>query len=194
MASVVGYKVRVMELHCIFARININIVRYALQICCYNYEKALQSPLPHIEAATGEVKVLRRTPDPLIAALVKLKDCLVESDGNLLWMNYLSETEAEAILTDYHPESVLKLLEGIPSKKSLVRYLECAYDVLLGLALELSVPSEEFIDPDNNFFGFGIYPLLNREDQNVCLVLDCLREITGCIHCIQLLDQPEKED
>ena len=192
MDSVIGYKLRVMELHCILARININIVRYALQICFNNRDKALQRSAAAGHPVVREPKGLYRPRDPLITALVKLKDFLVKSDGNLLWMNYLSEEEAEVILTFYHPEFVLKLLEDIPSKKSLVRYLECAYDVLLGLALELSVPSEEFRDPDNNFFGPGIYPLLNREDQNVCLVLDCLREITSCIDCIQLLDQSER--
>ena len=33
MASAVAYKLRVMELHSILARIDDNMVRYALQIC-----------------------------------------------------------------------------------------------------------------------------------------------------------------
>jgi hypothetical protein len=176
MTSITDYKLKVMQLHTTLARINADMLDYVFKMILDNQQNL---PVP----ITGE--------DPLIMTVLDLRESLMDSNNDLLWMNYLTELETRIASTDYHPESVLYLFKNKSFKKSILRYLHTAQDVLLGLALHLSGT----IEPDRNHSGLGLMKvnLLNRNDPNVLLVLGLVSDIKLCIECIELMNLPKSK-
>ena len=176
MTSISDYKLKVMELHTTLSRINTNMLDYVYKMILDNHRNL-------VTPGTGE--------DPLMMSILDLQRCVTESNKDLLLMNYLSEIEMGRAQANYHPESVLYLFKNKSFKKSVLRYLHTAHDVLLGLALHLSGT----IETDKNQFGLGLMKvnLLNREDANVLLVLEVVNDINLCIECIDLMNQPKSK-